>query len=143
MPSIKNIKQTMSEQEIPDEIMAQFDFSESKGNQPEPILALIDKMDRLLTTEQRLSVMQEQGCCKGGKRDKNCKEFAKLHSKKSIAEKLSLISKEDLMMTPKLNDDGTFAVTMEGFKNGVHNGKSTCSCGMIKKLKQPFSVSPT
>lgn len=47
------------------------------------------------------------------------------------------------MMSPQLNEDGTFTITMSGYQNGVHTGKTTCSCGLIKKLKQPFSVSPT
>jgi hypothetical protein len=47
------------------------------------------------------------------------------------------------MMSPQLNDDGTFTITMSGYQNGVHTGKTTCSCGLVKKLKQPFSVSST
>ncbi|NCA93247.1 hypothetical protein EOM82_08445, partial [bacterium] len=143
MPSIKQIKQTMIKQEIPANIMAQFDFSSEKDNHPEPVLALIDKMDELLTKEQRLEIMGEQGCCKSGKRDNDCKAFAKENAEKTVEEKLHLINNVEYMMSPQINDDGTFTVTMEGYQNGVHIGKTTCSCGMIKKLKQPFSVSPT
>jgi len=143
MPVMKKIKESILRQEIPDEILEQFDFTEEKSNHPEPILALIDRMDELLSKEQCLEIMSEQGCCKGGKRDKDCKAFAKEHADKSIAEKLSLIRTVEYMMSPQLNDDGMFTVTMSGYQNGVHTGNTTCSCGLIKKLKQPFSVSPT
>ena len=132
MPSMKKIRESMQKQEIPDEIMEQFDFTEAKGNNLEPILSLIDKMDLLLTKEQCLAI----------KRDKDCKAFAKEHAGKSLEEKLRLISEVEYMMKPQYHD-GTFIITMEGYQNGVHNGKTTCSCSMIKKLKQPFSVSPT
>ncbi|HBL84663.1 MAG: hypothetical protein A2Y17_11045 [Clostridiales bacterium GWF2_38_85] len=141
MPSMKKINKTMLEQGISDDILTQFDFSEE--NNQKSMITLIDQMDKLLTKEQCFAIMEQQGCCKGGKRDKDCKAFGKLNSKKSIAEKLMLISSVDLMMTPQSIDDGMFTITMTGYQNGVHEGKTTCSCGMIKKLKQPFLVSPT
>ena len=126
------------------EIISQFDCSGNlKGNPPEPTIEFIDLMDKLLTKEQSLAVMQEQGCCKGGKRDKDCKAFAKEHAEKPLAEKLNLMSGIEYMMAPQLNDDGTITITWGGHQNGVHTGKTTCSCGSIKKLKQPFSVSAT
>ncbi|NLO47196.1 MAG: hypothetical protein GX111_02570 [Clostridiales bacterium] len=143
MPDMKKIRESMQKQAVPEEIIDQFDFSEVKGYRPEPVLTLIGKMDELLTKEQCLSVMEEQGCCKSGKRDKDCRAFAKEHAGKAIEEKLRLISSVEYMMIPQQNDDGTFTITMEGYQNGVHTGKTTCSCGLIKKLKQPFSVSPT
>ena len=143
MPDIIKIRESMLKHAIPDEIMEQFDFSDVKGYHPEPVLALIRKMDELLTKEQCLSIMQEQGCCKSGKRDKDSKAFAKKHAGKSIEEKLRLIGSDENMMSPQVNDDGTFTITLSGYQNGVHTGKTTCSCSMIKKLKQPFSVSPT
>lgn len=143
MPVVKKINQTMIEQGFDSEIMSQFDFSQEKGNDTEPVIALIEKMDALLTKEQCLAIMEEQGCCKGGKRDKDCKAFGKEHVKKSLSQKLELIPQVEYMMTPVINDDGTFTITMSGFQNGVHTGNTTCSCGMIKKLQQPFSVSST
>ena len=64
MPGMKKIKETMLKQAIPEKIMEQFDFTEAKGYHPEPVLALIEKMDELLTKEQCLAIMEEQGCCK-------------------------------------------------------------------------------
>jgi hypothetical protein len=144
MPTLKKIRDTMKKQKINDEIMAQMDF-EADCNNPFNIISLIDKMDELLTPEQRLAVMEQQGCCKTGKRDRDCRAFAKEHVGKSLTEKLSLTYTVEYMTAPLLNDDGTFTITMEGqaTNNSVHQGKTTCSCGSIKKLKQPFSVSST
>ncbi len=106
-------------------------------------ISLIDKMDELLTKAQCLSIMEKQGCCKGGQRDKDCKAFAIKHAGKTLSEKHALISSIQYMMSPCLNDDGTITITFGDYQNGVHKGKNTCSCGSIKKLKQPFSISPT
>ena len=143
MPSINKIKKTMQKQGISEEILSQFDFTYEKGNRPEPFIALIDKMDELLTKEQCLSIMEHEGCCKGGQRDKDCKAFAKEHADKSLKEKLALMPNIQYMMNPVLNDDNTITVTMDGYQNGVHTGKTTCSCGTIMKLKQPFTMSAT
>ena len=142
MPTLKKIRDTMKKQKINGEIMEQMDF-EADCNNPYNITSLIDKMDKLLTKEQCLSIMEKQGCCKGGQRDKDCKAFALEHADKPFSEKLALMSSIQYMMSPCLNDDGTFTITFGGYQNGVHTGENTCSCGSIKKLKQPFSVSPT
>ena len=142
MPTLKKIRDTMKKQKINGEIMEQIDF-DADCNNPHNIITLIDKMDKLLTKEQCLSIMEKQGCCKGGQRDKDCKAFALEHAEKPFTEKFALMSSIQYMMSPCLNDDGTFTITLGGYQNGVHMGKTTCSCGLIKKLKQPFSVSPT
>lgn len=142
MPTLKKIRDTMRKQKISGAIMEQMDF-EADCNNPHTIIALIDQMDALLTREQCLSIMEKQGCCKGGQREKDCKAFAEAHGDKPLAEKLALLSGIPDMMDPRLNDDGTVTVSFGGYQNGVHIGKNTCSCGSIKKLKQPFSVSPT
>jgi len=49
--------------------------------------------------------MEPEDCCKGGKRDKDCKAFGKEHKDKPLAEKLALISTVEYMMAPRLNDD--------------------------------------
>jgi len=130
---------------IPDDIVSQFDCADQNGNRPESKIEFIDMMDKLLTKGQCLAVMEREGCCKGGKRDKDCKAFGKEHAGKPLGEKLSLMSAIEYMMAPRLNDDGTFTITMQGraANNKVHQGKTTCSCGAIMKLKQPFTVSKT
>ncbi len=144
MPNIKRMGETMKKMKVSPEILEQMDFNASTlGNNPLPTIAVIDKMDELLTDEQKFAIIEKEGCCKGGQRDKDCKAFAKEHANKSLAEKLALFKTVEYMMAPVLNKDGTFTVTMSGHQNGVHKGKTTCSCGAIKKLKQPFTVSKT
>ncbi len=142
MPTLKKVRDTMKKQKISHEIMAQIDF-EADCNNPINIISMINKMDELLTKEQRFSIMEKQGCCKGGQRDKDCKAFALEHKGKTLSEKLKLISGIQYMMSPCLNDDGSITVTFGDYQNGVHIGNNTCSCGSIKNLKQPFSISPT
>lgn len=144
MPNIKRIQHAIAKQGASDEVMARFnEISYQKGNHPEPFVSLINLMDEFLTKEQCLALMEKEGCCKGGKRDADCKAFAKEHADKPLAEKLALMSSIEYMMSPVLNDDGTITITWGGHQNGVHTGKTTCSCGTIKKLKQPFSVPST
>ena len=144
MPNIKRMGRTMSKMKIAPEIMAQMNFdADDRGNNVLPRIAVIDKMDELLTDEQKFAIMEVEGCCKGGKRDADCKAFYKAHQDKPLAEKLALMFIVEYMMNPSLNDDGSFTITMSGHQNGVHTGKTTCSCGAIKKLKQPFTVSKT
>lgn len=64
--NILKATQTMKDKGIPDEIIAQFDIPDLKGNLPEPRIAFIEQMDKLLTKEQCLSIMENQGCCKTG-----------------------------------------------------------------------------
>ena len=142
MPTLKKIRDTMRKLKISEEVMSQFDF-EADSNKPENLIALVDKMDMLFTEEQRFAIMEQQGCCKSGQRDKDCKAFAVEHEGKTLQEKLALLSNVPYMMSPRLNEDGTITVTYGGYQNGVHTGNTTCSCGSIKKLKQPFSLSPT
>jgi len=123
MPTLKKIRDTMKKQKINDEIMEQMDF-EADCNNPHNIISLIDKMDKLLTKEQCLSIMEKQGCCKGGQRDKDCKAFALEYTDKPFSEKLALMSSIQHMMSPCLNDDGTFTITFGGYQNGVHTGKT-------------------
>ncbi len=144
MPNMKRMGETMRKMGIEEGILAQMDFTASTlGNNPLPTIAVINTMDKFLSKEQKYAVIEKEGCSKGGKRDKDCKAFGKEHSDISLAEKLALIKTVEYMMSPILNADGSFTVTMSGHQNGVHKGKTTCSCSGIKKLKQPFTVSKT
>lgn len=116
MPTLKKIRDTMKKQKINDAIMEQMDF-EADCNNPYNILSLIDKMDKLLTNDQCLSIMEKQGCCKGGQRDSDCKAFALEHADKSIPEKLTLISGIQYMMSPIYNGDNTFTISFGGYQN--------------------------
>jgi len=143
MPSVKKMRESMRKIGIPEDIVSRFDYTDQKGNRPEPKIEFIGLMEKLLTEEQCLAIMEREGCCKGGRRDNDCKAFGAEHKDKPLAVKLALLSDVQNMMAPRSNGDGSFTITMRGYQNGVHTGKTTCSCGAIKKLKQPFTVSKT
>jgi hypothetical protein len=143
MPFLEKIEKTMIKEKISPEILKKMKFTQPVNNDTQNVIAVINKMDELLSKEQRLAIMEKQGCCKSGQRDRDCKAFGKEHNDKPLLEKLKLLSGVQYMMTPQLNSDGTITVCFGGYQNGVHTGKTTCSCGQIKKLKQPFSVSST
>ena len=142
MANAVKIKQTMVEQGIPEEVIMQFEFPDSyKNHRPEPIIPLINQMDRLLSKEQCLSIMEQQGCCKTGKPDVAWRAFGRKHANKTVEEKLELLAELD---TPHkapchLNSDGTLSVYW-GFE---HDGRYHCVCSAIKNLPQPVNISHT
>ena len=140
MPNtIKNIRDTMVKQGISDEIMAQIPFNGE--NNLEDILALIDQMDKLLSEEQRLRIMEQQGCCTTGKPAAFHRDFAERNADKTLAEKLELSGELFFVDEPPccLNDDGTLTV----FWSSGGEGAYRCVCGYMKNHAQPMSISPT
>lgn len=136
MPDLKKMKQAFRDDKVPEEIISQIDFTDPGGNQPLPVIAAINQMEALLSHEQCLSVMGKLGCCKSGKRDKDCKTFGKQNKSRPLDEKIALLSSIQNMGQPRLNEDGTITTGIVWFQDGVYN----CACPTIKKLKKPVSV---
>ena len=137
IPEVKSIKKTMFKKGIPAEIMAQIDFSELQGNQLKEVLALIEQIDNLLTHEDCLSIMEEQGCYKTGEAHEMNLLFGRSHAGKSIEERISLL--DDKTVHPNVpchvNDDGTLSVFWEIGQKG--NYQCVCSCYTQLKKEQP------
>jgi len=132
----------MAEQGIPAETIARFVDLPPNGNFcAESILPFIQQMDELLPEEQRLAVMEQQGCCKTGKADREWRAFGRAHADKPLAEKVRLICEADLPYIPagRLNEDGTLSV----FWGAGQEGDYRCVCNAIKKLPWPVRVSRT
>ena len=144
MPKVSEIKKTMKEQ-IPAELMARIEFPKPKGNQPEAVLSLVNQMDKLLSREQCLSVMEEQGCCKDDKITAPFRAFGLKHADKTVDEKIKLFDElETVHKAPcHLNPDGTLSIYWGHGKDGNYQ----CVCSLIKKLYKerggPVSVSST
>jgi bacterioferritin-associated ferredoxin len=138
---VKGIEKTMVKIGLSDEIISQFDFSGKNGNSPEDTMMLINQMDELLSKEQCLSIMEQQGCCTTGKPAKAHSDFGKKYANKTIQERIELFDKLETPHKPpcKLNEDGTLSVFW-GFGN---EGDYECVCGFTKKLTQPITVSKT
>lgn len=58
------IKKTMYEHGISEDLIEKFNFGSEPGINPEEIIQLIQQMDELLTPQQVIAIMQEQGCTK-------------------------------------------------------------------------------
>ena len=140
MPNtVKQIKEAMRKQGIPEEMTARFDFPET--NQPEVIFALIDQMDKWLSKEQRLSIMEKQGCCTAGKPAAAHRAFGRKHAGKTVEKRIKLLDELNTTHNPpcRLNDDGTLSVFWENGEEGAYQ----CVCGYVRKLTRPVPVSPT
>ena len=141
MPNALKIRKTMQKQGIPDKTINKFNFPDPRGNMPEPQIAFINQMDKLLTKEQCLCVMQEQGCCKTGKSDAANRAFGREHTNKTLKEKIELLAKADIpyKVNCKLNKDNTLSV----YWGAGQPGNYRCVCSAIRKLTNPRNISRT
>ena len=137
MPNlIKQIPETMRKQGIPEETIRQFKIPETYSS--ENTMVLINQMDMLLSKEQRISIMQEQGCCKTGIGPKAHSAFGQANKEKTLKEKVKLLNETKMPHKApcQLNDDGTLSIWW-----GSENlSKGSCPCGIIKKLPESYKV---
>ena len=75
MPFLEKIEKTMIKEKISPEIIKKMNFTNPVNNDTENVVSVINRMDKLLSTEQVLAIMEKQGCCKSGQRDRDCKAF--------------------------------------------------------------------
>lgn len=137
MPNPNTIIKTIKKI-VPEEIVGKFDFFESESSYIKQRIAIVNQMDKLLSKEQCLAVMEQQGCCTTGKPAVVHREFGKKYKDKNLKEKLELYDKMDTPHKPpcRLNDDGTLSV----FWCHGQEGDYTCVCGNIKKLHKPVNI---
>ena len=133
--NIDEMKKTMKKIGISEETIKKIQFPDTAGlRNPEPkeIVKLINHIDEFLTEEQRILVMQEQGCCKSGIGPKAHSGFGLEHAEKSIDEKVKLlnIAKIPHKAPCHLNGDGTLSVYW-GFGN---KGQYRCVCWIVNNL---------
>lgn len=135
--NIMEIKRTMVIKGIPMEVMERFVFPETEVETPEEKIAFINQMDNLLSKDQILSVMGEQGCNK----NEPTAEFMNKLKDKPIEKRIKILNAMDIneMARSRLNDDGTLSI----FWNFEENGKYRCVCPIIDKLTKPVTVSLT
>ena len=137
MPNLlKQIPETMRRQGISEEIIDKFDFPIKSG--AETVMELVRRMDELLTEEQRLAIMQEQGCCKQGIGPKAHLAFGKDNADKTLAEKVRLLNETQMPHRApcRLNDDRTLSV----YWGVEHLKKRSCPCGFVNKLPESSEV---
>ena len=135
--NIWEIRSTMCEKGISEAIIGQFAFPASEEETPEEKVAFTEQMDRLLSKEQILSVMAEQGCNKNDPNPEWMQKFEGKSIEKRI-EILNAMSRSEAAFY-RLNGDGTLSILWD-FEE---NGKYICVCSTINELKNPANVSLT
>jgi hypothetical protein len=148
MPNLmKTIKETMIKQNYPPEVIDLLGFDAEPAGEGSAkgastaIFGVIERMDKLLTHEQCLAIMEQQGCCVTGKPAAAHRAFGQKYSDKSVAERIALLGELDSVHNPpcRLIDDGTLSV----FWGMEDNGAYRCVCGYVNKLPQPAHISST
>jgi hypothetical protein len=148
MASLETLKEIIGKMEIKPEIIKQmiFDPSVTGSTYNGTVRNLLAKMEEFLTKEQCLAIMEEEGCCKDGDEDGAEDQaidnafFAK-YLDKTLEEKIRLFNIEAGIPT-LLNSNGTITTYFSGYQNGVHKGKTTCSCPHIIREVKDFSTVP-
>ena len=141
MPNLlKTIKQTMIKKGFPEEAIDALEFPDAKAAS-EDVMALIGRMDKMLTMEECLSIMQEQGCCVTGKPAAAHRDFGRKHMGEPLAEKISRLHELETPHKPpcRLNPDGTLSV----YWSCGQEGQYECVCGFVRRLPQPAEISST
>lgn len=138
MPKIENMLQTMRNQGIPEETISQLSMPRHKKPAPEEIVAFIKSMDEVLSREQCIAVMNEQGCNKTNKWSAMFRVWGEAHKENTLAERIALFHElksakpgytvDDIRLND--NDTITFTMGLDGKK-----GDWDCPCTPIKKLK--------
>lgn len=136
--NIFEIKRTMLDKGIPKETMEQFDFPENEEETPEDKIAFVNQMDSLLSKEQILSIMEEQGCNK----KEPTAEFMLKFRDKPLEERMNIINAMSLYEQPhcRINDDETLSIFWDNY---VKDGKYQCVCPMMSELSKSEAVSIT
>ena len=87
-------------------------------------------MDKLLTNEQRLAIMEKKGCCKSGQCDRDCKAFAEEYKDGTIT-----VSYGDNQMV-YIRQDNLFMRTNKKIKTAVF-----CNTNILRLLCRTFFIS--
>ena len=126
---------------VPKEVAEKFDFCESETDWLRQRLAVIAQMDQLLTEEQRLAVMETQGCCLTGKPAAAHRAFGEKYAGKSLEERLAHFDELETPHSPpcRLNDDDTLSVFW-GFQE---DGSYICVCNSCKKATKQTKIPST
>ncbi len=99
-----------------------------------------DILDASLTFEQKRDLMDQNGCCKSGAREKASKAFFREHKDLTLSEKLPLIAAVPNMGRPVLNEGGTITIHAVTYRVGE---KFACACPNYNRLKRDYPVSRT
>ena len=139
MPCPEKFKETMVIIGIPKEIIDDINTgfentvcSSQKKEKAEYFKRATDILCSHCTLHTIHDLYEENACCKGGKREKESKAFAKKYKDLSPVERLSHIEKIPFMGRPTLIGDDTFVVDAVSYIEGE---KYLCACSNFNKVK--------
>lgn len=142
MPSPEKFRETLDEFEIKkemiDEMCCGFEKISSKTNKKIKsafFRQALEVMNEKLSVETVQEILEANACCKSGTRLKNSKEFARIHSKLSLSDRLKLISARPYlnMGCAELDENGYLVVHAVAYHP---TEKFECACPTISKIKQ-------
>ena len=120
----------MKKLNIPQDVVAElgFDAKDYKFDSSNTAQAfeILVKMNDLLTVDQKIAVMERQGCHKTGQMDKASKDFGHKHAGKSLVERLEIMSADK--DAPSLNDDGTISLPVRCYAGDIDGVLRSCHC---------------
>lgn len=100
----------------------------------------VEIMENKLEPETTQEILEYNGCCKSGAREKASKAFAKEYANLPWQERLDKIVNVPNMGKPELNKDGTITLHAVYFHDGE---KFNCACPNNNKVKRDYPVSKT
>lgn len=142
MPSPERFRETLDEfevkKEIIDEIYCGFGMLSSKTSKKTKSTFFrhaLEVMNEKLPPETVQEILESNACCKSGARLKNAKEFARIHAKLSISDRLKLISARPYlnMGSAELDENGHLVVHAVAYHPGE---KFECACPTVSKVKR-------
>ncbi len=141
MPSPEKFIETLDEfeikKEIVDELCCGFGKLSSKASKKIKysfFRQALEVMNAKLPSETVQKILEANACCKSGARLKNSKEFARIHTKLSILDRLKLISARPYlnMGSAELDENGYLVVYAVAYHPGE---KFECACPTVSKIK--------
>lgn len=146
MPDANKIEKSLRKHNISEAlietIMAGKENLTAKSNKKEKAIHLINVINRIdsyLDEKERSEIMDWCACCKGGQRDKDCKQYAMKSVGQPLEQKIRGLSSVKYMGRPRLNDDGTISTWIYW----KENEKFKCACTNFKGLELNKAVSTT
>lgn len=99
----------------------------------------LNVMNENLPSETVKKVFEANACCKSGTRERNSKEFARIHKELEMEERLKLISERPYMNmgSAKLDENGFLIVNAVSYDL---NGKYECACPTVSKIKRDYVI---
>lgn len=145
MPCPEKFKQTLVDYNVDETIRNQINdgyenlvSSSGKHEKAEYFIRAMEILDRSIPKETEIALMDENGCCKGGTREKNSKQFAKENKDKSLEEKLALIPAVPYMGVPKLVAKNQILIDAINYYDGE---SFRCACPNFKLQKSYEQIS--